>query len=70
MTIEGVISGLLGVWFIYLGASKGSSFYWSGHMGSTPPERRGPTIPTWMGMPLFICMGLWLLYYAARHIAR
>jgi membrane associated rhomboid family serine protease len=69
MTFGGVISRLLGVWFIYLGVSEGTSFYWTGYMGAVPPDRRGPTIPRWIGMPLFICIGLWLVYYSVRHFA-
>jgi hypothetical protein len=70
MTFGNIISALLGVWFIYLGASKGTSFYWSGYIGAAPPDRRGPTIPQWIGMPFFICVGVGLLYYSIRHILR
>ena len=68
MTFGNVISALLGVVFVYLGASKETSFYWSGYLHSVQSERRGPTIPRWIGMPVFLCIGVALLYNSIRHI--
>ncbi len=57
---------LLGAWFIFLGISKGSTFYWSGYLGRAPAGRRGPTIPRWIGVPFFVGLGVWLLYISFR----
>jgi hypothetical protein len=40
MTFGNILSGVLGLWFIPLGASKGSSLNWGGYMGAAPPSMR------------------------------
>jgi len=70
MTWGNIISALLGVWFIYLGASKGTLFSWSGYIGAAPPDRKGFTIPKWIGRWFFICVGVGLLYSCIRPILR
>jgi hypothetical protein len=64
------ISGLLGVWLIYLATRKDVTFHWSGHMGRSPRGQKDPGIPRWIGVPLFLCVGVWLLFYSIRHMAR